>query len=243
MLNAVGQIGHDGVHVRATRHFLHMQIGLRRFSLCQNKVTGSPFVSNLELVTTPGAATSLVALLKRDVFSMQELAEKERGRFDILPVMFNAEGVISTCQRQKQRCASARQGIENAQPPRHLLAECASEKRDIEQHARKDLVRLPLITTRLGHLRGHKRCVYIIKWTQEWPRHISNGFKVLVCLAASSQARQYNRQQRMVCASERDQQVVVSCQHNRLNVFNSRRYRTGKQLWRSQFFCHTGILR
>src|ERR1700680_1861908 len=129
-----------------------MLVSLRRFSMRKSQVTSRTLVSNFKEITPPGAAAPLVPFFERNVFAVQELTEKERGRFDILLLVLDAEGIIPGSQREKKRCAAPRERIKDAQPLRHLFAECPREKRNVEQHARKDFVRFPFIAARLGHL-------------------------------------------------------------------------------------------
>src|ERR1700676_3499568 len=165
-----------------------MLVSLRRFSMRKSQVTSGTLVSNLEEITPPGAAAPFVPLFERDVFAVQKLTEKERGRFDILLLVLDSEGIIPGSQREKQGCAAPRQRVKDAQALSHLLAECSREKRNVEQHAGKDLVRFPFIAARFGHFQRHERCKCAIKRAQEWPLHIPDGFKEVVCLAGSPQA-------------------------------------------------------
>src|ERR1700731_3197991 len=100
-----------------------MLVGLRRFSMRKSQVTSGTLVSNVEEITPPGAAATLVPLFERDAFAVQELTEKERGRFDILLLVLDAKGIIPGSQRQKQRCAASRERIKDAQALRYFFAE------------------------------------------------------------------------------------------------------------------------
>jgi len=59
-----------------------MLLGLCRFSMHKSQVTSGTLAPNVEEITPPGAAATLVPLFKRNVFAVQELTEKERGRFE-----------------------------------------------------------------------------------------------------------------------------------------------------------------
>src|SRR5258706_6379331 len=190
MLDSIRQITNDGMHMRTTRYFLHMQVSLRRIAMCQGKQTGSALASNLELVTSSGTASALIQFLEWNTFTFQILPDKNGGCLNVLSFMFYAKSIITISQRKEERSTSASQRIEYPQPPGQLLSVSPRENGDIEQHSCEHFVGLPFVATNLRHFHGNKRHKLRTQRTQKWPLYLANLLKILVNFASGSQSRE-----------------------------------------------------
>src|SRR5947199_6309547 len=132
MLNAIGQIGHNRMHVRTTRHLLQMQFSLCRITMRQHEVASRAFAPNFELIAPSRPSSAFIPLLKVNMFALQVLPDKERRRLHILSFVFNAKSVITSREREKECRSPASKRIKDTKPSGRLLTKRAREDNNIE---------------------------------------------------------------------------------------------------------------
>src|SRR3989440_7695560 len=220
MLNTIGQIGYNRMHVRTTRHLLQMQFSLCRITMRQHEVASRAFAPNFELIAPSCPSSAFIPLLKVNMFALQVLPDKERRRLHILSFVFNAKSIITSREREKECRSPTRKRIKDTQPSGRLLTKRAREDSNIEQNTREDFVGFALITPNLGHLHGHKWLKGCIKWPQERTLHVPNLLKIFMRLAGRSQARQYLEQVGEASIFERDQEIALPSKRYRLNALD-----------------------
>src|SRR2546421_8182901 len=144
------------MNARASGNFLHVEVGLGGIAMRQHKYAGRSLAPDLELIAPTCATAALSQFFKRDMLAAQILPDKNGGLLDILPFVFNAEGIVTSGKREKEGGTTAGKGIKYPEPFGTLRGIVTGEQGYVEHYMRKDFIGLPLITSYFCHLQGHK---------------------------------------------------------------------------------------
>src|SRR5947209_8288259 len=115
MLDTIGKVSNNGMHMRTTRNLSHMQISLTGITVRQDKQATRSLLSDLELVASSRPPPPLIQFLVRDMLALQILPGENGACLDVLPFEFNTKSIVACRQTKKKRRPAACQWVKYPQ--------------------------------------------------------------------------------------------------------------------------------